>query len=130
MLILTIRTDKPKAEIGLFRDGKTLAYTEWEAHRQLARTVHEKVRVILDEIKGSWTDIEGIAVYKGPGSFTGLRIGASIANALAYGLKVPVISASGENWIKDGIQALASGKGQNIVLPEYGSDPNITQPRK
>ena len=130
MLILTIRTDKPKAEIGLYKDGKQVAYSTWEAHRELARTIHEKIKLSLDEIKGSWTDIKGIVVYKGPGSFTGLRIGAAVANALAYGLKAPVIAAKGDDWIKDGTRGLAQDKGQHIVIPDYGSDPKTTQQRK
>jgi hypothetical protein len=36
MLILTIRTDKPEAEIGLFSDKDKLDYVIWQAHRQLA----------------------------------------------------------------------------------------------
>jgi tRNA threonylcarbamoyladenosine biosynthesis protein TsaB len=127
MIILTIRTDKPEAEVGLYEDGHQLAYSTWEAHRELGRTIHKKVKALLDKSSKSWTDIQGIVVYKGPGSFTGLRIGIAVANALAYGLKQPVISTSGEDWLKKGIQGLVQDKGQRIVLPDYGSDPRTTQ---
>ena len=37
-----------------------------------------------------WKDLEGIDVEKGPGSFTGLRVGVSVANALGFALGIPV----------------------------------------
>ncbi len=39
---------------------------------------------------GRWEDLEGIEVEKGPGSFTGLRVGVSVANALGFALGIPV----------------------------------------
>ncbi len=125
MIILTLRTDKPEAEIGLYDDEKQLAYESWEAHRQLAETIHQKIRGLAGP-----RDIQGIVVYKGPGSFTGLRIGLSVANALAYSLAAPITATNGDDWIKLGIQQLRSGKSGKIALPEYGAPVHTTLPRK
>lgn len=130
MIILTIRTDKPEAEIGLYDDAQKLAWHTWEAHRELAKTIHSKIKDLLDEAGKGWTDIEGLLVYKGPGSFTGLRIGISVANALAYGLKKPVLATSGDDWLERGIKGLLDGEGHQIELPEYGADPKTTIQRK
>ena len=43
MLILTIRTDNPESEIGLYDGQKQLDYEVWEAHRQLGTTIHAKI---------------------------------------------------------------------------------------
>jgi hypothetical protein len=43
MLIITLRTDKPDAEIGLFDSSRQLDYYTWQAHRQLAETLHTKL---------------------------------------------------------------------------------------
>ncbi len=48
MIILTIRTDKPEAEIGLYDGEQQLAYEMWSAHRQLAETIHTKIKELLD----------------------------------------------------------------------------------
>ena len=81
MLILTIRTDKPEAEIGLFEDNKQLAYEMWQAHRELSDTIHKKIEKLLKSQKKDWQNIDGIVCFKGPGSFTGLRIGLTVGNA-------------------------------------------------
>jgi tRNA threonylcarbamoyladenosine biosynthesis protein TsaB len=128
MLILTIRTDKPEAEIGLFESQAKLAYSTWPAHRQLAETIHLKIKELLESQSRDLNDLSGIVVYQGPGSFTGLRIGISVANALAYSLNIPILAETGDQWIQKGNQSIVEGKNQQIVLPEYGSQPHITLP--
>ena len=130
MLILTIRTDKPEAEIGLFEDAKKLSYKQWPAHRQLAETIHTQIAKILQSQEKTWNGLEGLVCYKGPGSFTGLRIGLTVANTLAYSLKVPIVSGTGKQWIKQGNVRLAKGENESVSLPEYGSPANITKPKK
>lgn len=130
MLSLAIRTDKPEAELYLFEDNKALGDIKWEAHRQLSETIHKKIEELLGAKQKKLNNIQGIIVFKGPGSFTGLRIGITVANALAYGLKIPVVGKGGQNWIDDGIASLNSGADDKIVLPEYGSEPHITQQKR
>lgn len=129
-MILTIRTDKPEAEIRLFDGEKQLARETWHAHRQLAETIHIKIKTLLDKQHKKMEDLTGIIIYKGPGSFTGLRIGISVANALAYGLDVPIVATTGENWISQGLQQVVKARTRQYVVPEYGSPAKTTKPRK
>lgn len=129
MIILTIRTDKPEAELGLWEDGKKISYVTWRAHRQLAATLNGLIKKILNKSSISYEQLQGIVIFKGPGSFTGLRIGMAIANTLAYSLKIPVASAGGEDWIEKGIKKLDSGVTEKITLPEYGGAAKTTLPR-
>lgn len=130
MTILTIRTNKPEAEIGLFDDHKQLVYKKWEAHRQLAETLHTQIVTLSQSVNKELKDIQGIVVFQGPGSFTGLRIGISTANALAYGLGVPIMAAGEKVWTETGIKRLLAGKTDKTVLPEYGNPVHITQQKK
>lgn len=130
MTILTIKTDQQTAEAGLFNLGKQLEYSKWQAHFELSATIHKKIEAMLKSQKLSWENIEGIVFYEGPGSFTGLRIGASVANALIASLDIPAVQISGEDWISKGIQRLSSGLKSNQVNPKYGSPPHTTKPRK
>lgn len=130
MLILTLRTDKPEAEVGLYQDEMQVVYETWQAHRLLAETIHTKVKDILDTQHKTLQDLEGLACYKGPGSFTGLRIGLTVANALAYSLAIPVVAARGNAWQQDAIRRLLQGENETIALPEYGAPVFTTQPKK
>jgi tRNA threonylcarbamoyladenosine biosynthesis protein TsaB len=130
MIILTLRTDKPEAEIGLFDNNTQLIYETWQAHRQLAETIHRKLETLLEQHGKKWSDIEGIVAYQGPGSFTGLRIGLAVANALASSYKASIIATTGEDWTQAGINKLLSGEDSTIALPEYGAPVHITTPKK
>lgn len=128
MLILVIRTDKPEAEIGLFEDNKRLSQKMWQAHRKLAETIHLQIAKILQSIGKEMKEIDGIVVYKGPGSFTGLRIGMSVANALAWGLNIQVVcSGGGKDWINTGIKRIMNGENDLPAIPEYGEEAIVTK---
>lgn len=130
MIILTLRTDKPEAEVGLYDGKKQLSYEIWQAHRQLAETIHRKIDDVLKKSNKSLKDIEGIVCFKGPGSFTGLRIGLSVTNTLAYSQNIPVIARSDSNWLERAIKDILSGQNDKIALPEYGMPAKTTKPKK
>lgn len=130
MIILSIRTDKPEAEIGLFDDKQQLAYEVWQAHRQLAETLHVKIKSLLESQSKDWQDIEGIVAYQGPGSFTGLRIGLTVANTLAASLQVPVVARQDPAWLQEAIDDIVEGSNDTVAIPEYGAPVHITKPKR
>lgn len=99
---------------------------EWQAGRTLARGLLK----FLEEKTGDLHNISGIGVMKGPGSFTGLRIGLTVANTLADSLNIPIAGAMGEDWRETALKKLRAGKNEKIVMPEYGAAAHITAPRK
>lgn len=129
-IILTIRTDSPEAEVGLFNGQKQLDYEVWHADRNLSLTILGKIEEILKRNKYKFDDLNGVVAFKGPGSFTGLRIGMTVANTLAYGLRIPIVSSDAQAWIQDGIKRLEKNENEKIAIPEYGREARITKPRK
>ena len=129
MLILTIKTDQPDAELALYDGEKQLTSLTWPAHRQLAETIHQQIRQVLTGQNKTLKDLQGLAVFAGPGSFTGLRIGISAANALADSLRIPIVGEQADDWQTKAIDKLLTGQNDKIVIPEYGSPPHITPPK-
>ena len=94
-------------------DDKTY---EWESGHNLAKNLHKFIHDKLQENGKDWQDITEITFMSGPGSFTGLRIGATVVNTLAEQLNVPLFNHRGEKV--------------DLIMPEYGRPANITPPKK
>lgn len=128
-MILAITTDKPAAELCLLRNESTIDTYTWQAHRELADTLLIKIRELLQKNQADLEDLQGIIVFSGEGSFTGLRIGTSVANTLAYSLAIKIAEGSGQDWIRNGLQNLKKAKLGEFVIPRYNAEPNITKPK-
>jgi tRNA threonylcarbamoyladenosine biosynthesis protein TsaB len=129
-MILTVRTDRPEAELGLYDEGVQLAYVTWQAHRELAETIHRRIDDMLAGQSKTLHDATGIVCFQGPGSFTGLRIGLTVANALAVSLGVPIVAAQSDDWIEEGLGRIANGENDIQALPFYGAEAHITPQKK
>ncbi len=100
--------------------------SEWESGRQLSNDLLKRIK----ELVGEWSQLTGIVVFKGPGSFTSLRIGITVANTLSDSLGIPIAGSDGEDWIEDGLSMLQNDENDQLVMPEYGGHANITKPKK
>lgn len=113
-----------------FIDGDKRHEYIWEAGRSLARDMLGYLRDRLAEHGWSFADISAIGVFRGPGSFTGLRIGLTVLNTMAGELSVPIVGTVGEDWRQVAENRLLRAENDKIVLPEYGGEAHITKPRK
>jgi len=124
-MIILLDTSTPVCFLTVV-DGESRQDFEWQAGRTLARGLLK----FLEEKTGDLHDISGIGVMKGPGSFTGLRIGLTVANTLADSLNIPIVGTTGEDWREMALKKLRAGENERIVMPEYGAAAHITAPRK
>ena len=107
-------------------DGESSSNFEWEAGRTLARGL----LAVIQEKVGDVKNISGIGIMRGPGSFTGLRIGMAVANTLADGLGIPIVGETGDSWQESALGRLSFGEDDQVILPFYGGDAHITKPKK
>ena len=91
-LILCIETGTDICSVGIARDGELLSLRESDEGRDHARKVGVFVDELLRETGIAPDDLDAVAVGKGPGSYTGLRIGVSFAKGLCYGLQKPLLA--------------------------------------
>src|SRR3990167_1513874 len=104
-MILAIRTDKPEAELYLLDDnGKEVAKNIWRADRSLADTLLVQIKDFLKKNNILYRDLAGVIIFSGQGSFTGLRIGTTVANTLAYSLHIPIAKSTNVDWFSDGFK--------------------------
>ena len=111
-------------------DGDKRTDYEWVAERNLARDMLAYLRDRLAENEASFADISGIGVFRGPGSFTGLRIGLAVLNTIAHEQRIPIVGVTGDAWREECLARLQNGRNDEIVMPEYGAEARITKPRK
>ncbi|MBE0370089.1 tRNA (adenosine(37)-N6)-threonylcarbamoyltransferase complex dimerization subunit type 1 TsaB [Pseudoalteromonas aurantia] len=92
--LLAIDASTEALSIAIYYNGKTFRYFE-ECPQQHSQKILPKIDAMLLDAECSLKDLDGIAFGKGPGSFTGVRIGVAIAQGLAYssGLKLVGVSS-------------------------------------
>lgn len=128
-MIVLIDTSTKVCRLTLI-DSSQKYQLNWEADRTLARDLLKFIKTSLEKYNKQFSDIKAIGVFTGPGSFTGLRIGMTVVNTLSNELKIPIVGANGSDWQDQAQKRLNNGDNDKIVLPQYGSEANVTKPRK
>jgi tRNA threonylcarbamoyladenosine biosynthesis protein TsaB len=128
-MILLLDTSTSLCKLKLV-DGDNRQSEEWQADRSLAKGLLKYLHEHLKTLGKDWSDIKGIGVFRGPGSFTGLRIGLTVLNTIADAQSIPIVGATGGNWENEVVGRIDKGENDKIVLPLYGSEAHITKPRK
>ena len=90
-LILNIETATHVCSVSLAKNGKPIETRESREDRSHARLLTQFIREILDAQNLVVSSLDAVAVSKGPGSYTGLRIGVSSAKGLAYGAGISLL---------------------------------------
>ncbi len=90
-IILNIETSTEVCSVSLAENGKTLFLKESEEGLNHSKLLTVFIEDLFSENNFDIHNIDAVAVSKGPGSYTGLRIGVSVAKGLCYGLEKPLI---------------------------------------
>ncbi len=101
-LILSLETSTNLCSVALSRDGETFAVKEESSEKYIhSEKLHVFIDALMREQKLAYADLDAIAVGKGPGSYTGLRIGVSAAKGFAFALNIPLIAVNGLQNLAD-----------------------------
>jgi len=113
-IILNIETATKNCSVCLSDNEKILSLVEFnEGQFSHAEKLHSFILDVLKQSKKSMQDIDAIAVSKGPGSYTGLRIGVSAAKGLCFALDKPLISIS----TLDSLSYIVEAKKGEFIVP-------------
>ncbi|MFN0032295.1 MAG: tRNA (adenosine(37)-N6)-threonylcarbamoyltransferase complex dimerization subunit type 1 TsaB [Flavobacteriales bacterium] len=93
-LILLIETTTTNCSVALARDGVVVACREQDEEQYIhAEKLHLFIEELLNTCNTRKQQLQAVCVSKGPGSYTGLRIGVSAAKGLCFALDIPLIAA-------------------------------------
>jgi len=121
-LILHIETATDICSVALSKGGRQLSLVESGEERSHAKLLNSFIRQAVEQAGHMLKDLHGVAVSKGPGSYTGLRIGVSTAKGLAYALEIPLLSSGTLENMASGsasnteVEKLISIHGTNLLL--------------
>lgn len=104
MLTLALDTSTRLGSVAVGRDGELLAETSLSVRAAHSETVLPEIRRLLERCEAAIGDVERVVVGAGPGSFTGVRIAASLAKGLCAGTGARLAAYSG-------LAAVAAGTG-------------------
>ncbi|NIP38378.1 MAG: tRNA (adenosine(37)-N6)-threonylcarbamoyltransferase complex dimerization subunit type 1 TsaB [Candidatus Dadabacteria bacterium] len=94
MIVLGIETSSYCGSVAVAEDDKILGELFFDRGLKHSSQIIPSVKNLLSTIGLTKTDLEGIAVSEGPGSYTSLRVGISAAKGLAYSLDLPLTGVS------------------------------------
>lgn len=109
-LILNIETATTNCSVSISNDGEVIALKETsEGGYSHGEKLHGFIHSVFKDAGISQLQIDAVAVSKGPGSYTGLRIGVSTAKGLCYALNKPLISVSTLEAVARQVKTLRDG---------------------
>jgi tRNA threonylcarbamoyladenosine biosynthesis protein TsaB len=120
-LILNIETSSEICSVGLSDNNELLSLKESQEPNSHSRLLTVLIDNIFSEINIKISDLDAVAVSKGPGSYTGLRIGVSVAKGICYSLNKPLIAIDtlqslAINIFENSQYYLKAGNPENILI--------------
>ncbi len=112
-LILNIETSTEVCSVSIAKNGLTLYKKESIEGLNHSRVLTVFIEELFQENFIQLKTLDAVAVSKGPGSYTGLRIGVSVAKGLCYGLNIPLISVNSLEIL--GIYAAQNSEKYNLL---------------
>lgn len=108
-LILSLETSTPVCSVALHDSGNCLASMDLYRKQSHSGRLSPMIEQLLQISNVSLKEVQAIALAKGPGSYTGLRIGTSTAKGLAYALQIPLIAVNTLEAMADQARRLSPG---------------------
>ncbi len=116
-MILCLETATPVCSVALNESCCTIALRETEGQNAHSEKITNFIREVMEVGRINYTQLDAVAVSKGPGSYTGLRIGVSTAKGICYAADLPLMAIDTLEAMAYGMKMkLGSQLGENDLL--------------
>lgn len=137
--ILFIESSTENATVSLFHEGGAVANVEFRQGKNHAKLLAGMAEYVVKQSGLVMSDLAAVAVGKGPGSYTGLRVGTSTAKGLCFALDKPLIAIDSLLYFASHLQAFArqldayicpmiDARRMEVYTALYDSDLKLLQP--
>lgn len=116
-LILSIETATANCSVALHHGGKLLELLELNQPNIHASQTFVFIQEVMNRTGFDFNALDAVAVSKGPGSYTGLRIGVSASKGFCYGLKIPLIGIGTLQNMALSAKEFALNNGYHLLMP-------------
>jgi tRNA threonylcarbamoyladenosine biosynthesis protein TsaB len=115
-LILNIDTAQEIAFVSLAENGETIGFEQNENQKDHGAFLHLAMKKLMTASEKNFSDLDAVAVTKGPGSYTGLRVGMASAKGICYALQKPLLAICTLKMMAQSTTALATEENA-IICP-------------
>src|SRR5690606_31318349 len=139
-LILSLETATPVCSVALHKEGKLVGLNELHLSQSHSALLGVLVEDVIRYAGYSLSDIDLIAVSKGPGSYTGLRIGTASAKGLCFALDIPLVAVNtleamaygvaGYRVAESYISGMRDGRRRKVYTQEVNKKMNTILPTR
>lgn len=122
MYTLLLDSSNNDLSVGLSLDGALVDMVSYEAWQRQSELLAEEISKMLDKHSLSRTDLSGVVVSQGPGSYTGVRIALTVAKVTAFALNIPLYLVSSLEAIKDPVKpclCVSNARSQRSYVASY-----------
>lgn len=128
-LLLLIETSTEVCSVALCKGVNIIAFRVINEPKSHARIIAVMVEEVLNQGGISISNCDAVVVSEGPGSYTGLRVGVSIAKGLCYGASIPLIAVSSLELLAQlAIHTLAAGENHSLAAGDTLAQPTAISP--
>jgi len=116
-LILLLETATSRCSVALSENGIIIAHKEASERNIHASHITLFIEELMINSGKNYSDLNAVAVSKGPGSYTGLRIGVSTAKGLCYALDIPLLGIETLEAMSAGLLAQNDLQDSDLLVP-------------
>lgn len=116
-VLLLIETAAQVCSVALANNGEVISHKTEHDQKKSLEVINDLIEQMFSEVEFSFKDLKAVGISGGPGSYTGLRVGASCAKGICYALDIPLIQIDSLTSMIEGVKERYKKDKYEIYFP-------------